>query len=428
MTLLRILVFAFFTIPWAASAQERIKPVLRMELEKTETIPGQALVLRVTLLVPTWLPEPPVFPSFEVPNVMVRLPKRAAGPTSARVEGEDWSGVTRAYRLYPMKAGAFRIPPLPVTVTYADPATRDPLTVKLLTDAVTFKGTAPEGAANLDPFIAAKTLKLTQIIEGTPGGLKPGDVFTQTVTVQIKGTSPLFIPPLIPQLAVPGIAAYPKEPVVSEILERGVISGSRVETVTYVAEAGAQVQVAPIRLRWFDLDKKKVATAEVEGFAILAEGPPPAAPSQDIDWRSLAFWTTGVAICLLALSLMARRMWPRFSTWRKQRRDTYLSSEAYAYAEAKKALHKHDLSGALSALALWSSRLPAGVSLEEEQLTMMLTRLGAARYRRGETTSSAALWAETMQALETTRRRHFQKRAAARRESRLAPLNPQGAQ
>ena len=121
MRLALVLLLVLLAVPLASKAQEPAKPILRMEFKQTETIPGQPLVLRVTVLVPTWLPEAPVFPSLEVPNVMVRLPERASGPASERVKGETWSGVTRAYRLYPMKAGGFRIPPLPVTVTSADP-------------------------------------------------------------------------------------------------------------------------------------------------------------------------------------------------------------------------------------------------------------------------------------------------------------------
>ncbi len=73
---------------------------------------------------------------------------------------------------------------------------------------------------------------MEQSIEGEPGNLEPGGAITRTVTVRLNGTSPIFLPPLIPPLEAEGISAYPKEPVVTETEARGGISGDRVESGT----------------------------------------------------------------------------------------------------------------------------------------------------------------------------------------------------
>ena len=77
----RLLALAMLWLPLAAAAQQ-LAPLLRQEMDATATVPGQAVQMRITLLVPTWMPEAPVFPGFEAPNVMTRLPEGAAGPTS----------------------------------------------------------------------------------------------------------------------------------------------------------------------------------------------------------------------------------------------------------------------------------------------------------------------------------------------------------
>ena len=43
-----------------AFAQQAGAPVIETEIDKTETIPGQTLNLSVTVLVPTYMPKPPV--------------------------------------------------------------------------------------------------------------------------------------------------------------------------------------------------------------------------------------------------------------------------------------------------------------------------------------------------------------------------------
>ena len=64
-------------------------PQLMVDFPESETIPGQPLSLRLTVLVPTYMPSPPVWPSLETRNVLVRLPERSTTPTSRRIGGPD---------------------------------------------------------------------------------------------------------------------------------------------------------------------------------------------------------------------------------------------------------------------------------------------------------------------------------------------------
>lgn len=419
---LLLLTFCLLTSATMA-AEEAAGPVLRMELEKDAAVPGQPIVLRITLLAPTWLPKPPVFPSFEVPNVIVRLPQRASGPASARVGKETWSGVTRAYRLYPMTVGRFRIPPQPVTVTYADPKVREPLTAELLTDEVVFKGTAPAGAEDLDPFIAAETLSLEQTIDGEPGNLEPGQAFTRTVTVRVKGSSPIFLPHLIPPLTAQGIASYPKEPVVTETEDRGIVSGERVESVTYVAEAGGRFTAPPIRLRWFNLRGKQIETAEATGFEIQSRGPSPAAP-RAFGWRGIGPWAF-MGIVLIALAgFVGGRFRRRITVWNQGRHEAYFASEAFAFSQAKQACRKAELGKILHAVELWSSRLPPAGGADDIRLSDALACLGAAVYGDSKPSPSKRQWFEAVEALQAARRARLMVSDASRTDSSLPTLNP----
>jgi len=418
----RILLLWLFAmiVPAVTAAQEAPRPVLRTELEKVSAIPGQPIILRITLLAPTWLPKPPDFPSFETPNVIVRLPSRASNPISERIGGETWSGVTRAYRLYPMTVGQFRIAPQTVTVTFADPDTRAPVTVELRTDEVVFSGAAPEGAEGLDPFIAAEALTLEQSIEGEPGNLEPGGAITRTVTARVKGTSPIFLPPLIAPLAAEGVSAYPKEPVVTETEALGTISGDRVESVTYVAEAGGRHTAPPIRLRWFNLRQMRIETAMADGFEIAVRGPPPAL-SSSFDWRATVPWIA-LGTLLVALAVVAvARLRPRISRWRRGRREAYLASEAFAFSQAMAALRTRDFSDAVRTVALWSSRLPPGAGVGRARLSDALARLGAAFYGRDRRPPLESQWSDAVAALRATRRERLDATTASRA---LPPLNP----
>ena len=133
-----VVMLFLFAVP--LSAQDA-QPTASAELEVNEVIPGQYTTLRIAVLVPTWMAGPVDFPSFEMPNLRVRLPPESTGPISRRVNGETWSGVARRYLLSPMVPGQFAIPAQTLLVRYAQPGQTDPLEATLSTPALLLTGT-----------------------------------------------------------------------------------------------------------------------------------------------------------------------------------------------------------------------------------------------------------------------------------------------
>ncbi len=229
------------------AAAPAVEPRITTELTPDTAVVGQPLVLRIKVLVPTWLPKPPAFPSLDAPNVIVRLPERASGPVSERIDGETWSGVSRAYRIYPMVPGEVTLPARTLTVIHADPETTQPVTYEARLDPIRFTATVPEAAAGLDPLILASDFTLEQTIEAPDGALGQGDAASRAVTATIEGTSPLFIPGLIPAVESEAVRAYPKDPAIAEREDRGTLSGSRTdikrdgERIIYTVDLGRRI-------------------------------------------------------------------------------------------------------------------------------------------------------------------------------------------
>lgn len=408
------------------AASDESGPRLAMALDEDSAIPGQPIVLRLKILVPTYLPKPPVFPSFEVPGVMVRLPERASGPTSETIDGATWAGVMRSYRLLPMVPGQFRIPARPLTVTYADPDTNEPIAVEMMTDEVVFEGVVPKGAEDLDPFIAAENLVLDQQVNGDPENMAPGDSVERVVVASITGTSPLFVPPLIPAPDSNGVAAYPAEPRLEESENRGVFSGKRTERVTYVAESGGRAVAPAVALRWFNIKSNKVETANAPEIDFVVSGAPVASET-GFDWRAIAPWIVGGLVLLTLLIWVVWLCWPRVSDWRRRRHEAWLASEPYAYHQAELAIRRRDFSETSKAITRWSARLPAGVSHIDAGLSAAMTRLGARIYGREETASEkgqSSDWNHVRTALRAAR--NHQKVRAHPHGHVLPPLNPVG--
>lgn len=393
-------------------------PTLSVSFEDTVTVPGQPLSLRLTVLVPTFMPRPPVWPSLETPNVLVRLPERSTSPTSERVNGETWSGVTRRYSITPMIAGDFALPPQDVVVTFADPKTNAPVAATLTTGPIRFSGVVPEQAKALDPFLAATRLTLEQSIDGEPGAMTPGDSVTRTVTARIEGAPSMFIPDLLPPAEVTGVAAYPAEPVTTDTGNRGTVTGVRTERVTYVAENGGKGEAPAVSISWYNLGSDTIETTSVDPFAIAVDGPP-AQQVERMDWRRGAI-IAALAIAALGLAVLAvRRATPavrrRLSAWHAQR----LASEGYAWGRLKSAVARRDTATLYGALELWVDRIGGRDPRRRSNVEAALVGIGAARYGSAAAGEDGS-WRALSRALAAARHDALHRPES----SALPPLNP----
>jgi hypothetical protein len=365
--------------PRALFAQEATEPFLEVEMAETSAIPGQMLDLRVTVMVPTWLAQPIDFPSFEAPNLMVRLSEKSTTPTSRNIGGETWSGVSRLYRMSPMIAGRFAIPAQDVRVLWADPGQTDPNETLLQTDPIALEGIVPEGAEGLDPFIAAQSLELAQEIVPETDVLKPGEGISRTVTANISGISPIYLPEMLTPGVIEGVAAYPAEPRITETEDRGVISGTRTEKIEYLAQSGGEGELPAVEIVWYNLETGTVETARLDPVTLNVDGPkaraaPRLSPAQKA-LLSLAV-LLGLAVLLAALRWIS----PRIAQTLQERQARKLASEGHAFRLLQKAIGARDYAATLQALDLWAGRSASPDPRQEPSVVEALAALGATRY------------------------------------------------
>ena len=339
---LRALLLTVIVGLWAGIALAQ-DPLIEVDFEENATIPGQPLLLRVTVLVPTWLPKPVIFPTLEAPDLLVQLPEGATGPVSRTIEGETWSGVSRRYRVTPMVPGQVQIPAQPLIVTWAEPGKPDPLQKTVTLDPIVIEGRVPEGAEDLSPFIAAQNLTLTQQITDAQMPLKAGESITVTVTAEIDGTSAMFLPPLLPVIDLDGIAAYPAEPTLVDKEDRGKLSGTRTESITLVAQSGGGGAFPAIELAWFNLGAQDIETASTNTFDVTVDAPP--ALVQNADPRVLAVYGAGGVLALALCFLAFRRLAPKLRARLEAQRRRKEASEPWAYSKTVAAAKAQDFDG-----------------------------------------------------------------------------------
>ena len=265
---------------------------------------GTPLRVTATLLVPTFMPRPPVWPDLQIADAITRLPDRATHPVTRRIGAESWSGIARTWEIIPQRPADYDLGAPEAVVTYADPETNAPVEVRLALPDVAFSATVPAGAEGMDPFLAATSLTLTATLDGLPEAPKPGDAFTLTLTTTAEGPPAMLLPALAERLPTPdGLRAYSRQPALADGA-----TATRTEAIAYVIEQAGDFALPSISLGWWNTDDQTRETATTEAVTIHVESPPGWRPSGEaVPVRNLALIALAVLASLATLVVFARR-------------------------------------------------------------------------------------------------------------------------
>lgn len=330
-------------------------PIVRVDIDPATVAVGQSARMRITVLVPTWFPQPPVYPDFELANAITRLPADSSYPTSERIDGDTWSGIVRNYRIYPLTGASYRITGETLGVTWANPGA-EPLRRDVAIPDVELRATVPAGAEALDPYLAGTSLSLALETEGSAEGLEAGDAIVLRYTAELDGLPAIFLPPLAPPIDIDGVSVYADEPEV----EDGSPAGRR-ERLTLVFEAGGEFTIPEVALRFWNMDTASVETVTAAAVSVSVAGPAVAQIETDATTER-PWWQMGLALAALAVVLVALcRIVPglagRYRSAAERRRRT----EAYSFRQVRSALRGRDPEGVYQATLAWLSRLAPGV-------------------------------------------------------------------
>jgi len=351
---------------WVSSslfAADPQTPGVRVDVEPELVRVGEPITLRVSVFAPTWFPQPPVFPNFELPNTLTRLPANSSGPISERVGRSTWSGIQRRYQIYPLIAGQFQISDRQLSVTYADPQSREPIEVDLALPVINFSSEVPAGAKSLDPYIAGERFELRREVSGGSDGLSAGDAVEMTYQATLEGLPAMFLPDLFTDPELPGLTVYAQEPVIKDEDGRAV----REEKLTLVFDGGGEFTLPAVELGWWDTRLNELATARIDELTISVSGPSVINSAVSVagrDWRALLIMTVlGAGALTLLWFFLRKRLLALAAQWR-QARALHRKSEAYAFKMVCQSLRQKDQRESFQRLLSWVECLEPGLDLE----------------------------------------------------------------
>ena len=296
----------------------------------------------------------PTLPTVDVPGAIVFLPDGQSTRLNDTNDGESYSGQRNEWWVYPRRIGELVIPAIEfdVAIQTFDPK-KDSITISKATDTITLNVVAPTGFDSAaQDIVVTSDLSIAQAWQGDVDKVKVGDGITRTITRTIQGSPPLVLPP-IEFASVDGATQYVKQPTTQIQSERGEVTGTRIDSVTYVFKRSGEVALPPIELAWFDTETNKRRTDTQDGLVLSVASVPVVSSgmrSGDQQGRSLAVVVGLLMLPILTISACVASRHRLLAWWERRK-----YSERIVYRQLRRAMSSGDVSKSVRTLRQWIS-------------------------------------------------------------------------
>jgi len=239
--------------------------VLRSSVQPEKAWVGQRVILQVDVLGSDGWTQITRFDDIEIPGAYLMRTDSQGTRLQETIDGVSYSGQRYEFSIYPQAAGAIEIPAIGVEVTTrAAGVDRTASVQQAQAPAVTILSNIPAGAENIRGLVSTTQLTAGQNWQSLDETLQVGDALERTVSVQAVDVSGMAFTPLTHE-DIAGVGSYPAQPAVQDSSDRGSLSGSRIEVVTYVFEQEGEVQIPDIEFSWWNLANNKLEQVLLPG-------------------------------------------------------------------------------------------------------------------------------------------------------------------
>lgn len=248
------------------------KPKLFVSVSPKNVIVGQAVNVKVSVVVPTWLLGAPEFPQLDIPGAIAILPEERAENVTQTIDGETWSGISRTYLVYPQEEREYKLPKANVEIIYSLGGIEKSPKTNVQLPQYKFTAVIPEEAKSMDYFLATTQLIVNQKFDRKLTDLKVGDSFSRIITVEVKNTMAMFIPP-IEFDSLDGITIYrdPAEVKNKSANRVGFTGGYRVDKVSYFIQKPGNYELPQIEIKWWNLSRNRINISKIKSVQFHAD-------------------------------------------------------------------------------------------------------------------------------------------------------------
>jgi hypothetical protein len=437
-------------------SKEPAPVMIRSSVEpETGAYVGQKVRLHVDVMTNTWFPQAPQFPELRIPGAICLELSQFGINFTERIEGETYAVQRKEYVIYPQRAEQYSTPSLTVDIVYARPG-QPHGEASLNSPTQTFTARIPEQAKALDYFVTTPRLQVNETYDRQFDGLKVGDSVKRTVTMTADDSVGMLLPPL-EFSGTEGLAVYTTAPRMEDESNRGVYTGRRIESATYVMEKEGEYSLPEISIFWFDIQNKQVRTEilpavsfavaanpdlEEEMLAFLDEEEPEveeqitATIKKTLDIKNLVYLIIAIIILLAALWIFIIPFLKRLLAQLKRRKILGAESEKAYFKHFRGACRSGNPNAIMNCLMAWLDRAYKGrgtATLERflketyspelaKQIEQLMTRLYGVE--RGEVSQKKWSGRVFFKSVARARRKILKSEKVKAGATGLNPLNP----
>jgi len=291
-------------------------------------------------------------------------------------DGDSYTGQRYEYMIFAQRDGDLTLPATPVDVEITRWGADGGKNLQRMSlPIVEFTAHTPPGGDGLRGLVSTSSLTASQDWGPATGDAKVGDAVQRYVTLQAEDVSGMAFAPL-QYTEIDGVGIYPGEPTVEDEFNRGDLSGTRIEKVTYVFERTGDVQIPAIVFSWWDVRNSELQQVELPGrlLQIAAGAPNELATAEgavaDQKFRPSWFVSSAVAIAVVFALLFGGSLMRRLVAWREARKH----SEASYFRQVMASSRAGDQVAVLRCTMRWLDRI--NTSSDPARLEQFLLEYG----------------------------------------------------
>lgn len=400
---------------------------------------GQRATLVVELFAPGFFASSATFDLPQVPGVFLMPPIGRPTLDSRTIDGTAYTVQRHELSVFAQRAGRIELPAFPVRFEFNAGGTTIPVPQRLMTTAVTLVAKLPPGAEGLSTLISTNDLTVDDVWTPTTSAAKVGDALTHRITFHASDVPGMVFPPW-PADPIDGVSVYRKPPEVHDQVDRGELTGSRTETITYVFSHAGEITIPDVAIKWWDLDDKELKTSTIKGRSISIAPAPASAATTAANGatrsRKPVGWIVGIVLFSATATVIMYAQRRRLTGWWRERRQRRADGESARFHRFINACRAGDACHAYRLLLQWwQSASPDGAAVPLTSAANDSGHKDLSRCMRavedrlfGESTKSPDVRSLGMlaQSARNFRRdaRHTNATGQRRRGRALAPLNP----
>ncbi len=384
-------------------------------ITKSPTWVAQEVRFYVELMSPTLFSGTPRFELPEVPGVILMKEEGRPILGSTTVDDDSWTTQRHEFRAYAHRTGKITIPSFPVRFSVAPAFGSPPEVQRMKTAAMNFESRMPPGAE--DVALLVSTTQLDANEKWSPSldderkiKLQVGDAIRRQISMEAVDVPGMALPPIdFPKPS--GLAAYPMTPEVSDKTNRGDLTGTRTDGITYVCEQPGEFTFPAMVITWWDLKRSELhrvtfdeVTVEIESSSETqtanAESPTQPGGPNDSDGPP---WTA-LLVGAIAAGLLYGIYHKFIAPWLQRRQEAMARSSKGLFQEACTACRANDAPRSYNAVIHWLDALGAndetgrfesfGSAGKNDGLQREWNKLQAALVKQGSPWQGDALLAE----------------------------------